>query len=262
MALLSVNSDGSRPTRYEIGDGGFDFTASPDGRRLAYQDASGGVSIAGIDGSGARRVAADGESPAWSPGGTRLVFRHSGMLHVVRSDGRRVRPLRGSDVLGDLSWSPSGRLIAFVGSGPARYRDATSVFVISPRGGRPRRVYTPPFDYGHVSGLDWSPDGRRLVLEVRESVPECMGCGGEQPQSDQRARGRVGINVVGLDGRPLRRLTAIGESPVWSPDGRWIAFRGGATLWVMRARGGPHNQVLSFESRGGATGPTWLSVPE
>jgi len=46
-----------------------------------------------------------------------------------------------------------------------------------------------------------------------------------------------GIFVVGVDGSGRRRLVDDGADPVWSPDGRSIAFLRRGDLWVMDADG-------------------------
>ena len=84
---------------------------------------------------------------------------------------------------------------------------------------------------------EWSPDGRKLVFGKR---PKRSGAA-------CRPAGRCAdeIYVINADGTGLRRLTRNAASdgePVWSPDGRRIAFirdrdRHTANIYVMNADG-------------------------
>jgi Tol biopolymer transport system component len=90
---------------------------------------------------------------------------------------------------------------------------------------------------GSIGG--WSPDGRRLVLDL--SVD-----------------GNSDIYVSGTSGgQPLRLTSEPSEDvvPSWSPDGRWIYFASDRTgsfqVWKVPAEGGQPTQV-SFQ---GGFGP-------
>jgi Tol biopolymer transport system component len=91
----------------------------------------------------------------------------------------------------------------------------------------------------------WSPDGRMIAFERRVSP-----IGAPPPGNGACFRVcHVEIFVVNADGSGLRNLTgnAGGNFPVWSPDGRQIAFSrdNGSTpnLYVMNADGSGQRRV-------------------
>jgi Tol biopolymer transport system component len=104
-----------------------------------------------------------GNSPSWSPRGTKLAFVRARSrrgvvrrdIYIVRRDGRGLRRLtrRGGD---SPSWSPDGRWIAFI-------RDGDIYVVRSTGGGLRRLVNVPPLDLEvpTVTSLDWQPLPRR-----------------------------------------------------------------------------------------------------
>jgi len=181
-------------------------------------------------------------SPSYSPDGERIVFDAGARLAVIDADGGEVALLPATTTDdGDPCFSDDGKRIAFTGvndrggtdlytrrleGGGARLiiRDAAepawssrgrlayvrsgNVYSARPNGGDRRWV---------TSGVspDWSPNGRRLAL-VRP-LPALTFDG---------PTGRM--YTVAPSGRELRRVgrrTDVSH-PVWSPDGRWLAYDG------------------------------------
>jgi Tol biopolymer transport system component len=245
-AIWTANVDGSGERRLTRGVDAFQPAWSPDGRRIAYLRFVGykalmDVWVMNADGSGKRKLqriepplshdlGTEGQVLArWSPDGKAILIGGSkftkdkppkgysvamkGAVIAVPTNGGAPRILfltRGKAVA-NAQFSPSGKLVAFVGTGAQAWKRV--LYVARPDGSGLRAVAT-------VEGLfDWSPDGRRLVFWRRVNEG-----GSLNPH----------LHVVNVDGSGLRRLTTYPtyvetytEAPSWSPDGRMIIFKSG-----------------------------------
>jgi serine/threonine-protein kinase len=162
--------------------------------------------------TGARRVLVERASAAaYSPSG-HLLFARGGSLYAVRFDARRL----------EVSGEPElvvQRVTTRLTTGAAQFAVSASgslVYLPGEAGHVPRQpawinpdgtTGTAEIPPGSYSQLVLSPDGRRVALGVIGD--------------------RVNDVWVGdVSGGPLNRLTFTGGSaPVWTPDGRRIAFQ-------------------------------------
>lgn len=126
------------------------------------------------------------------------------------------------------TWSPDGRRIAFV-TYCCRGR-VVEVNVMNADGGGQRKLSG---DWGFETGLwppAWSPDGRRIAFVRGRGAHKY---GNAERDSD--------IYLANADGSGRRRLTQSPQrdgDPVWSPDGRRLAF--------VRVRYGVGDRLLGF----------------
>ncbi len=92
-----------------------------------------------------------------------------------------------------------------------------------------------------VAGLDFHPDGSRLAFVTTRLDREANAYRRAVWEADL-ATGELN-EFTGDDGD---------QSPRWSPDGQWLAFRssrsGSQQLWIRPAAGGDARQVTDFES--------------
>lgn len=122
-------------------------------------------------------------------------------------------------------------------------------------GSRIRRLVETPLPDGDP---DWSPDGSRIAFHARPNHVEDVW---------KQRLGEIWVASVRTRTRtPLEhRHYGYGEmDPVWSPDGRWIAFSSidcllngwvcRAALWVMRPNGGADRRVTSSNQ---IENPSW-----
>lgn len=186
-----------------------DPRVSPDGARVAYpvwridgesNEYRGAIWISPVDGSSAPRQFTSGEKrdvdPRWSPDGSRLAFTsnrdgdHSQLYVIPTEGGEPERLTKLDESVSDPQWSPDGSRIAFV----ARVPDEAYKQKDDKR--RPPRRFT------------------RLKYKL-----EHVGWTGDRPQH---------LFVVPADGSAEPTQLTSGDfedtNPVWSPDGKTIAF--------------------------------------
>ena len=191
-------------------------------------------------------------SPALSPDAAMVAYsaplpgRRGSVILVQATDQSRMHQASNpADGVSDRvpAWSPDGREIAFVRTGPF---PGCQIMVVDAGGGDERKVGS--CDPRDLVSFDWSPDGRSLIFG-----------------SMNTARGVVGLRVLDLASgvwRPLAYDSASGDldhAPRYSPDGRWIVFvrnpqRG--DLWRVAADGG-RAERLTWDS-GEISGSDWL----
>jgi eukaryotic-like serine/threonine-protein kinase len=156
--------------------------------------------------------------PTFSPDGEQVAFHWDGeksdnwdiyVKMVGSPDARRLTSDPAPDVV--PSWSPDGRLIAFVRLTPPA---GIKLHVISPLGGADRTVTDQPGGFGRPS---WSPDGRWLATgAVRAAIFD-------------PAVGERGIRLVRVSDGETRAVTSPSAPayhifPAFAPDGRRLAY--------------------------------------
>lgn len=196
---------------------GFNPAWSPDGRRVAferYDPVSQSTHIALITADGTEVTPLAPESrlrwPEWAPDGTRLmVFSYSLGFAVLQADGSALSPLPPRTAFpGRLAWSPAGDSLLFTTQFGYEPTPSLRIVALGDTARIPRLIAA---DAGYGR---WSRDARRIAF-VGYSVNPATGMVGD------------GIFVMNADGSGRRRVTSIGGAPVWSPDGRQIAFEVG-----------------------------------
>jgi dipeptidyl aminopeptidase/acylaminoacyl peptidase len=178
-------------------------------------------------------------SPAWSPDGRWIAFvsdrTDKRQLYLMSPDGGEPWPLTDVDSVGSFAWSPDGSKIALTMTDPvsdeSKERDKrygafelvdeeyrmTHLHVIdvdpaAATPAKPRRLTDGAFTVGSFS---WSPDSSSIAFDHRLD-----------PNPNNAHTGDISILTVS-DGAIRALVTQPGPDsrPVWSPDGRQIAFQ-------------------------------------
>ena len=236
---------------------------SPDGARIAYVLTKGDLArnlydsdlwVVDADGSNDHQLTRGSGSdtkPRWSPDGKRIAFLSDragrAAIYVIDVDGGEATQLTKEPTpIRELEWSPDGRSIAFTridaatpeDDGPRVVGERTKhvhLYSVSVETGKAHALTSGDFS---VFEFSWAPDGSGLVFD-RGSAPGLDGL----YDAD--------LYTISCDGtmKPLVVRPSIDRGPVYSPDGKWIAFRsgGGNPDWIVE------HDVHVVSSRGGPT---------
>jgi TolB protein len=194
--LWTMNADGTG-REVKRNDANVRFPRwSPDNRYIAYWGPP-KVSVYNLADASDRGVM-DGEHPAWSPDGQRLVMKSCATggggcgLYTVGVDGSGKTPLTDNADDGIPAWSPNGRKIAFICK-PAG--DTFDICTINADGsGRQNLTSNNP---GHDINPAWLPDSSGIVFySVRQ--------------------GKWGLYVMNVDGSGVRKIIDAEPGPDWA----------------------------------------------
>ncbi|HEX8708679.1 MAG TPA: S9 family peptidase [Pyrinomonadaceae bacterium] len=202
--------------------------------------------------------ASSASTPRWSPDGRRLAFVSGGQIQTIDIASGEIKKVTNlATGAGDPVWSPDGRMLAFVSE---IYPECTTaecnrqrtqqaeeskvkakvadrllfrhwntykegkrshIFVVPADGGEARDLTpgdydAPPFSLGGPTDYDFSPDSTKLVFARNTDKVEATSTNAD-------------LFVVPVAGGEAARITgsnlAADLSPVFSPDGRYIAYR-------------------------------------
>ena len=195
---------------------------SPDGKRVAYTS-GGQLWIADANGGGKRQLTTingGASGPVWSPGGDRIAFT-TAVYPDCKDDACNVGKSKEAD---------SSKVKAHIAN-TLLYRHWTAwgdgtrshLYTVSASGGTPTDLTAgadydvPPPPFGGSEAYAWSPDGREIAYTAKD-----------QREADAWTTD-MNLYVVPSDGSGSAQvITAANkgadQNPVYSPDGRWIAY--------------------------------------
>ena len=163
--VCTMDADGSNLTQLTTKGEYEEPNWSPDGKKIAFESASGGIYTMNPDGSNRTLAIAGGDQPDWSPDGTKIAYRRypSGQSHsdtfIANADGSN--PVNLTARIGNTSdeavpaWSPDGTKIAFASNLHEYDADSYEIYVIDANGRNLKRLT-------HGTGTNYDPDWQPL----------------------------------------------------------------------------------------------------
>jgi len=246
----------------------------------------------------------DVAQPEMSPDGQWVVYsvrtrmlkedKNEQRLWMVSSHGGDPIPMTAEGVSSSHSrWSPDGKYLAFLSS---RNQDKGQVWLLNRLGGEAVRLTE---TVQGVNDFEWSPDSARLVLVLQDPKPEDIESAKEKDKGNEKPAAKpktpppfvidrlqfkediVGyldhrrdhLYVFDIASKKTAQLTSgdfDDSEPVWSPDGKSLAFTSNRStpdpdrnyntdIWVVAAdntdKGAHLTQVTT--NPGSDRSPTW-----
>jgi hypothetical protein len=185
---------------------------SPSGRFVALARGS-ALAVARADGSGLHVIAANGDSPGWTPDSRRIAFSRTTRdgIWLVRPDGSGlVRLTSGNDY--DPAWAPDGKRLLFL-------RGTSGDLVVRRLGRESTLVHG-------VRAAVWSPNGRSIAY-----------------QPDPTDGSFFGVYVIHPDGSKPKPIDRGAYDPAWAPDSRRLAYVTGGGIVIRNVVTG-HTRML------------------
>ncbi len=268
-------TDGTAPHTLPNTPSASELAWSPDSQHLAFI-AEGDVWTVALNSATATRLTHDPAGPGdprgatdhhpeWNPKSDWILYQSGrkgfNELYVVSTDGKTENLLApteiytGADVIapktadhGDAvssdrfnpvpAWSPDGAHLAFTERSRAFFSGKLKVLAFNPQTGtcaaQPKDIYIAKNDPGGAWAVEtgsWSPDSGTIAVVLQQSGWDKIWL------------------IPATGGEPTQLTTGPGEDedPVYSPDGKWIAFTSNRDLpeeqhlWLIPSTGGePH----------------------
>lgn len=236
------------------------------------------------------QISPDGKWVAFTVGTTDVEKdRRDADLWMAGWDGAQQIRLTQTPDSGESAprWSPDGKYLAFLAArgDEEEKKKGAQIWLLNRAGGEAQKLTDIK---GGVAEYAWSPDGRRIVLAVKDFDP------GSEPEKKegwkrktkppividryhfkQDREGYLGslrthLSLFDVESRKAEILTSGNfeeENPSWSPDGRFVAFVSNRTsdpdrnvdsnIFVVEARpGAAPRQLTKYTGRDGGR-PSW-----
>lgn len=164
---------------------------------------------------------------------------------VLTLDGRTRNKLRWGlrrswEGIVDVVWSPDGRYIAASVYGETATDEFEEILVTRSDGGSVARAVVSRRPGQKAWAYSWSPDGKRLLVELNEYWYS-----------------------IRADGTGKTRLARVPDprdsASAWSPDSRMVAYVTSGAILGVSSQGGPTRRLVSIRSRGRQTREVYVA---
>jgi Tol biopolymer transport system component len=203
-------------------------------------------------------------TPAWSPDGKSVAYasdKDGPMAIYIRNmhtgaTRRLTAPFTGAQA--KLAWSPDGKKIAFESALDSE-AGSQALYVADVASGQFHQVFGPQNAKGAAYEIafepgapSWGPDSNTIALAVQQSYSTRFREGVSEILTVDATTGETHEYGAGGDLYPYETLTnrVEGDGPVWSPDGKYMAYVLDDVVWILPvtptgAPAGPPKQLTS-----------------
>jgi Tol biopolymer transport system component len=216
------------------------------------------IYVMNSDGTGQTKLTStnvgEGEH-VWSPDGKKIAFfarpagERSPDIYVINADGTGETNLTKTKANTEAapSWSPDSKKITYLRGSDPSGEIYTDIYLMNSDGTSRTRLIkardTKDFEVGFESPV-WSPDGDKIAFRRTTRVlPDDNASSSAAP-----ATGPSSLYTMKPDGTGLRKLSKEmlhAQSPLWSPNGKEIAFSGpGGKEYVVSTDGTELRELL------------------
>jgi len=162
--------------------------------------------------------------PSWSPNGKEIVLSQykegTGLLTIISMISRSKKELNDIKLDCDYpSWSPNGEYIAFLGRPIKSGRSDYKLYILSTRDLEYRVL---PSALVGPYRPTWSPDSSSVMLS----------------SYDHR------VLIINLYDRKAEEIIPFGASPAWSPDGKFIVYRGRHSVYLYNLESRSEKELI------------------
>ena len=227
-------------------------TLSPDGKQIVFE-ALNQIWLMEIRGK-PQALTNDSfykEDPSWSPDGKRIAYSSDKAgtedLYILDLETKHEQRVTTSAESAEVSaaWSPDGKMLAFQDQAGATY-------VLSLETAQQRKVIDAQFAPSKPS---WSADSKAISIGALKPYTKRFREGTSQILTVSLEKGTLTYS----EPTPFGSLSTRGEDgPLYSPDGKWVAFVMNSLLWIrpVDQNGIPNGEGRQI-TREVTDAPTW-----
>ncbi|WP_394840541.1 amidohydrolase family protein [Pendulispora brunnea] len=224
---------------------------SPDGQKVVFQ-ALNQIWVSTL-GERPRAITSDRYfkvDPSWSPDGKKIAYSSDKagtedlyIFDLASGAEQRVTSLPGAEY--GAAWSPDGTKLAF-------QDQTTGTFTVDIATGNVRQVIGPIFAPSKPS---WHASGATLAIAALKPYSRRFREGTSQILTVNVASGALTYT----EPSPFRSISTRGDDgPVYSPDGKFVAFVSESALWIkpVDANGVPNGEAVQINDEA-TDAPSW-----